>query len=241
MLEVSFCAHSKEQGKLRINAERMRGFTRVVPSTISVCRTHDSGRRDAEDLIERAYARSYGSKIGSHYPNLMTLSDGAGVVLAAVGFRVAKSNTLFLEQYLRLPVESAIEEAAGVAVAREQIVEIGSLASSGRGASLYLFVALAAFLQRNGFLFAVATATEVLQKTFTLFGFELIALGGADQAVLPDGGASWGSYYASNPRVVAGAIVPGCARLERYLPIQHNATLDLVFSYSDAPAEGATA
>jgi Thermostable hemolysin len=69
-------------------------------------------------------------------------------------------------------------------LAHSSIVEIGNLVSIGRGASLFLFVALAAFLHRNRFTYAVATATQSLGRSFDAFGFESIELGQASPQVL---------------------------------------------------------
>jgi hypothetical protein len=47
---------------------------------------------------------------------------------------------------------------------------------------------------------------------------------------LPDKGASWGSYYTCDPRILAGPVAPAFARLQSYLPIEHNTGLEHLFS-----------
>jgi hypothetical protein len=230
VLEVAFRADRRERGTLFLDARRMRSLTRLVPASISITRREDPERPPVEALIEGAFARTYGSKIASHYPRLMSVNDADGKVLAAVGFRPAAEEALFLEQYLKQPVEFVLRRATGLFVSRSALVEIGSLASSGNGASIFLFVALAGYLRQHGFTHAVATATDSMQHAFDFFGFELIELAAADRAALSDGGASWGRYYAKNPKVVAGAIAASAARLERFLPPEHNGDLDRVFS-----------
>ena len=233
MFEVAFRADVGERGKLFIDEQRMRRLTQLQPAVICITREGTEGRRAIETLIERTYAQSYGSKITGHYPALMSVHDAAGAVLAAVGFRAAGPKPLYLEQYLAKPVEACL----GEGVDRTKVVEIGNLASAGKGASLYLFVALAAFLHRQGFTHAVATATEKLQKTFAFLGFDIVTLAAADSQALADRGASWGSYYTHNPRVVASAISPSCVRLERYLPREHNADLASILFLDESPIQ----
>lgn len=239
MLEVAFCADRRERGTLFLDERRMRSFTRLVPTSISIIRREKPERLPVETLIEDAFARSYGSSIASHYPNLMSVHDAHGNVLAAVGFRLAAEETLFLEQYLSQPVELVLKQATALSIPRHELVEIGSLASSGKGASLFLFVALAAYLRQRGFTYAVATATDSMKRAFEFFGFAPIELASADRNVLADRGASWGSYYEKHPKVVAGAIAPSFGRLERFLPAERNGDLGRVFSHAFMPFEEA--
>ncbi|MCB2109038.1 MAG: thermostable hemolysin, partial [Rhodobacteraceae bacterium] len=148
--------------------------------------------------------------------------DAAGEILAAVGFRSASEEPLFLEQYLALPVEQELAAARVINIDREQIVEIGSLASQGKGASIFLFVVLAAYLRQRGFAYACATATGVLRRTFTMFGFDVVELAHASGDRLSDHGDSWGKYYETDPRVIAGGIAGCYAQLERFVPTAQN-------------------
>ncbi len=238
MLEVAFRADLRERGTLLLDTRRLRSLTRLVPKAISLTDRHHPQRPAVEALIQSAYSRVYGSTITRHYSNLMSVHDEADNALAAVGFRAAADEPLYLEQYLKRPVEVALEEATGCFTPRAQIVEVGSLASVGKGASVFLFVGLAAYLRQQGFAYAVATATDALQRAFDFFGFDLIELGAADRDSLFDTSASWGTYYARKPRVLAGAIAPSFSRLERYLPARHNGDLGHVLSTNARPPEG---
>jgi hypothetical protein len=80
-------------------------------------------------------------------PELIALFDAGGQILAAVGFRSADGENLFLEHYLDTPVEHAIAcHSTRALPQREGIVEIGNLASIDRGASRKLFAVLAGVL-----------------------------------------------------------------------------------------------
>lgn len=230
MLEVAFRSDLRDRGTLLLDARRLRSLTRLTPRAISLVDGHHPQRKAIEALIEGTYARVYGSRIVSHYANIMSVHDESENAIAAVGFRSAEDEPLYLEQYLKRPVEAALADAVGSQVPRKRIVEIGSLASVGRGASVFLFVGLAAYLRERGFAYAAATATIGLQRAFEFFDFDLIELATANREALMDTSASWGSYYTRKPRVVAGAIAPSFSRLERYLPAHHNANLGELFA-----------
>ena len=129
---------------------------------------------------------------------------------------MAGKDSLFLEHYLETSVEQLLSRSLGHAVSRRDIVEVGNLASTGKGAALILFLVLANFLEQRGVRYAVVTATRSLHQFFVASGFDPIELGPANPARLPDGGAAWGRYYDENPRVLAGCVVSCQARLAHF-------------------------
>lgn len=169
-----------------------------------------------ERFIEDAYAEAYGSRIQAHYPTLMSVQDEAGVIYAVVGFRHASEERLFLEQYLDAPVEVVMGQAIGTPVERGHVVEIGGLASSGQGATVFLFAAMAHHLQGEGLRFAVATATEELRRIFSRAGLGALQLAKADPRRLEDGGGAWGAYYQADPVVLAGCISTATGPLDHF-------------------------
>ena len=96
------------------------------------------------------------------------------------------------------------------------MVEIGSLASSGQGATVFLFAAMAHHLQSEGLRFAVATATDELRRIFHKAGLGALQLARADPRRLDDGGGSWGAYYQTDPVVLAGSIDAATAPLDHF-------------------------
>lgn len=169
-----------------------------------------------EAFIETSYLNAYGSYIGRHYPTLMSVQDEAGEIYAVVGFRLAGDEPLFLEQYLDGPVEAILSDAVSTTVTRLEIVEIGNLASNGRGATIFLFAAMARHLMTLGANFAVATATEELRGVFSKAGLGAMRLATADPERLFDHGVSWGGYYQTRPAVLAGSIQAAAAPLTRF-------------------------
>lgn len=230
MLEISFNSGDEVQGTLFMDRERVGNLTSLIPSAISLTHLAGPDRAEVEAFIEQVYARRFRSVIARHYPTLMNVHDQHGRVAAAVGVRLAADEPLFLERYLDQPVESALAPAMHDAISRGSIVEIGNLASTSRGASVFLFVTLAAYLRQQQLTHAVVTGTKALRRSFALFGFDFVDLGTANPEALPDGGASWGSYYTRDPKVLGGAIAPACARLEPYLPTEKNGDMKRLFA-----------
>jgi hypothetical protein len=230
VLGVAFQVSSTSQGTIFLDASRMKNLTQIVPHAICLTGPKSPHRREVELLIERTFSNCYGSRISRHYPNLLSVHGADGNVLAAVGFRCAAEEPLFLEQYLSQSVDCAASAAFGAGIKRSNIIEIGNLASDGKGASIFLFVTLAAYLQQHGFTHAVATATDTLRKAFRFLKFDLVELAAADRRALPDQGHAWGTYYERNPVVVACPISQGFGRLERFLPAQNNPDIRALFS-----------
>ena len=169
-------------------------------------------REKVETFITRQFREVHGAQIFVFMPQLLALFDDQGAVRAAVGIRDAGVERLFLEYYLDTSVEQAIADKArpaGTVAVREQIVEIGNLASIDRCASRALFKLLARRLSSEDFQWAVFTGCSSLHRMFAILGLETVGLGRALQARLPLDQQTWGGYYEDNPQVVAGRVGPG--------------------------------
>lgn len=214
MFHVPVTVDSFRAGQLSFDSDAVRRLSSVRPGKISITANHADERREVEAFIERIYAKAYGAVIGQHYPTLISVRDAHGRILAALGVRTAGNHRLFLEQYMDTPVEAGVSEAFGMAVARDQIVEIGNLASAGHGAAVFLFAALTAYLECMGFTHLALTGTRLLRGYFAKLGLDPRDMGHADPARLSDGGKSWGTYYDTEPRLIAGDIRASYARLQ---------------------------
>ena len=185
------------------------------PSVISIMPAFTDERRTVEDFIIDIYGRSYGAKIGVHYPILMSVRDDSNRILAALGFRYADREQLFLEQYLEYPVETVLK------TPRRDIVEIGNLASAGGGASLFLFAALSAYLEHRSMRYAVITGTNFIEKRLRSLGLRPRRLAPADPARLLQKDENWGTYYETAPHVLAGDIDEGYRKLQHALGAEY--------------------
>jgi hypothetical protein len=169
-------------------------------------------RKKVETFIARQFREVHGAHLSVFMPQLLALYDDQGAVRAAVGIRDAGVERLFLEYYLDTSVEQAIADKAkpaGTVAVREQIVEIGNLASIDRCASRALFKLLARRLSTEDFQWAVFTGCSSLHRMFAILGLETVGLGRALQSRLPLDQQTWGGYYEDNPQVVAGRVGPG--------------------------------
>ena len=224
MLQVALKNDDGYENQLCYNNHRLKRFTKLTPALVSIT-THDSPERDAvERFLENEFSRAYMANITQHYPTLMSVQDEDRNILGALGFRYADQETLFLETYLDAPVEQLVSSAYEKQILRREIVEVGSLASHGNGSSIFLFTALTAYMTYQGLNYITVTATDFLHRYFTMLGLHSFTLGVADQSRLPDGGASWGSYYDTSPRILAGSIMPSYEKLQRHLQLQGNCT-----------------
>lgn len=198
-------------------ARRLQRLTADIPLSIAVHPLHQADRPRVEAFLETSYARAFEGRIRSHYPTLMSVQRADGRIEAAVGFRLAARESLFLEQYLDAPIEKALAHRMALNIRRSEIAEIGNLASDSAPATLLLFLALAAHLAEEGCTHAVATATRQLRRSFARVGFATQSLTRAEPARLAEGAADWGAYYARDPEVRVGAIAPALPALTRMM------------------------
>ena len=205
----------QQDGQVQISRKAVERYARATPAVISLTQHFLPERRRVEAFIEKTYAQAYGAKVRMHYPYLMSARDASGEILAAIGFRFARDEKLFLEQYLDRSIEDEISAHLHTPVRRSVIAELGSLASTGHGATFFLFMVLANYLHANGMEYAAITGTRALQRFFGRLGLDPRLLAAADKTRLPDQGASWGSYYETSPKVLFGDIAAGC----RLLPV----------------------
>ena len=212
------------------DGRRMRRFSALTPSVISITGRLVPERRRVEAFIETVFAEHYQAQINQHYPTLMSVRNADDVILGALGFRFAAMERLFLEQYLDQSIESAASGVLGQSVARHGVVEVGNLASKGQGASIFLITALIAYLKQQGYRYVVFTATAMLHQYFTTIGLKPEVIADADQSRLADGGVSWGGYYDTQPRLIVGDIDHSNTRLHRFLGIELQSVDDALFA-----------
>ncbi|MEO6602232.1 MAG: thermostable hemolysin [Polyangiaceae bacterium] len=127
---------------------------------------------------------------------------GGSEVVACAGLTFASTRPFFSERYLDEPVETAIEKRIGSRPQREQIVEIGSLASGvpGLGSEIIRFTPV--FVWSLGMQYILCTSTASLSLALQRLHIPFTALGSAEAERLdPSERGRWGGYYESGPRV----------------------------------------
>jgi hypothetical protein len=211
MLNLDYQENGRSTGTLSMSNGFWLGRLNAKPSIVSIVPAFAKDRQAVENFITDIYVKVYGAQIGVHYPTLMSVSDEDGNIMAALGFRNAAQETLFLEQYLKHPVEEILD------TPRASITEIGSLASAGGGASLFLFAALSAYLHGKNQSHAVVTGTDFLERRLRTLGLKPTRLAPANPDLLLQKDEDWGSYYNTAPHVLAGDISSGYERLQKVL------------------------
>mgnify|MGYP000229918463 CR=1 FL=1 len=186
-----------------------------------VDRTHPD-RAETESYIAEKFYRCYGAQLENFMPELLALRCNSDIS-AAVGFRNAKNNDLFLERYLDTPVDKQLSKILGYRLQRNHITEIGNLVSTWKGSSQLLFIALTELMVRRGCQWTIFTATPEVSKLLSRLGLEQIVLCSADGQRLGADLDRWGSYYETMPKVTAIN-----APLARVMLDEHPLTRDLL-------------
>jgi len=189
-----------------------RARLRLAPQVRLRCHGPDDGSRPAvQAFVAAVYAQHFDARVTTWTPMMVSL-EVDGEIVAAAGYRTGRQ-ALFLERYLGQPVEQAIAARCGVAVMREQIVEIGHLASARAGSGRQLMRALADHLQSLGLRWAVVTATTELRAILDRLLVQSVTLAPAEPSALGTAAALWGSYYTHAPQVIAGELAGNVERL----------------------------
>ena len=228
MLKLCYQEHQINVANLYLQRKRIARMTDLAPSLVNITYRSEAEYQRVKDFIKATYLRCYGAEITVTYPVLMSVCNADGEILAAVGFRYAEQNALFLEQYTKEPVEKKL------ACSRCEIVEIGNLASAGKGASTFLFAALSAYLDMQGVRYAAITGTDFLHRYFKRIGLNPYKMCDASMAAVEDDGQSWGTYYDTRPRVLIGSVDTGVQRLQSMLGAKfesHYSDLSPRFAY----------
>lgn len=171
--------------------------------TLVVYERDDPQRGEIESFIQGIYLARYGAHVRVFTPVLVGLKDEHGQLIAAVGYRCADANPLFLEQYFDAPIEQVMSRNAGVALSRSGLVEVAHLVALKPGQGRRMMSELGALLQSKGVIWIVSTVTRELRHLFVRMGIAPLALGAADASCLGDDVKDWGSYYAHEPVVLA--------------------------------------
>ena len=222
MLTMSIVQDSNETGRLHFNESALRATGRIGASIIDISPYFSPEREKVEAFIRQVYAKTYQADIDIHYPTLMSVRTAEGNILSAIGFRYASEEPLFLEHYTGQPIEQCLSKTYGKLVERNEIAEIGNLASLGGGASIYLFAALSSYLNARHIRYATITGTAALQERIRKLGLEPRALCNAEPALLSDEArAQWGSYYEQNPQVLCGSVEEGVHHLQGALGMMY--------------------
>jgi len=161
---------------------------------------HSTEHRHAlQQFIKGGFSRSYHATLETFMPVLLGI--GGDKPSAALGIRSGVS-PLFVETYMPAPVEDMLAQ-VNFCTERSRIVEIGNLYSqNGRFTQPLLLLTALSLLQLNHAVM-VFTATSALRQLMAKIGLPLTFLCEASKQSLSNEGAEWGTYYETQPQVVA--------------------------------------
>jgi Thermostable hemolysin len=160
-------------------------------------------------FIRAAYVLKYDAYIANIPNRLVAFADSNDKIHAAAGLRDF-TEPFFSEFYLDQPIEAIIGSVARKHVERRNIVEVSCLVSRNPALSMPFLRALVAHAEELGFDWAFFTATKRLETLLRRMRLPLLSLGEASASRVPSP-ELWGTYYETQPRVLA------CAR-EQLLP-----------------------
>ena len=183
--------------------------------------TDHAGRGQIESYIANKFHTEYGAHVTTFAPLLLSMSCNRELS-AAVGVRPARTSALFIEHYLDERIEHYIRSPDGESVNRDDIVEIGNLVATWKGASQLMFLVLGVALYQAGYRWLAFSATDKVERITRKFPFPLQVLCNSDPARLGDRADEWGRYYETGPKVIVGDLKAA------YEKAQHNRALRMV-------------
>lgn len=171
-------------------------------------------RHDTEKFVTRCFQVEYSATV-QYFLERHILSFDKGMLRSVVGYKIAGSLPLYLEQYLSAPAEHVIAQCtqSNTPITRSSLVEVGNLASTSPGSFRRLVLSLCRYFSEMGASWVVFTSTPQLVNTFRKLGMELILLGEANPKNIKNGANHWGNYYQKKPTVMAGNIEYGLHQL----------------------------
>lgn len=177
----------------------------------------DVGRSSVEQKIVDAYHQQFGANLEHFMPTLVSANLPGQDAHLSFGVSAASEHTLFLENYLSMPVEQALSGAVNKPIERSEIIEIGNLAFSHTDRIQDDLIAIANYCYDLGYRYVVCTATRMLRLIFARSGVKPVYLGGANIEDAPCDNTHWGKYYQSSPKIICGNIMAG---IEQLLDVQ---------------------
>jgi hypothetical protein len=166
-------------------------------------RIGDQRRAKAEIFIRTVYATQYEADIDAFPFPLFVLVDDRSAILCAAGVRSAEDG-FFSEFYLDAPIEATLSAISGRTIARSEVLEVCTLASSAPQLTGKFINAIVAFGEANGFAWSFFTLTNRLRNMVEKLGLAPIFLANADRNRISDF-ERWGTYYSDDPKVYAVA------------------------------------
>lgn len=200
-------------------------FTFVSDLLLATENARDRG--EIEKFIANRYKAAFSASIEHFHPYLVARRDMNGEIDFACGFQRADS-PLYLEHYLNEPAEELLARLFNRQMNRDEIVEVGQLATFSIKQTPELFLTVAELLLSMGFRWAMATVTAPLLALCKRCGMKPVHLACANAQQVGAEQSLWGNYYQYHPQVVCAELTQVIGQLRRYVryPIQPISSFD---------------
>lgn len=170
---------------------------------IQVAGLKSEQRNEIEQFIKKGFSKSYQAKVSVTMPHLLALCNGT--YKAALGIR-SGNDDLFIEQYISGVIEQQplfVENN----ITRKDIVEIGHLFSNNQRFTIPLFMITAVSLFYMNYKYMVFSGTEKVINLMAKSGVHCTHLCDAHENKIKSSIDEWGSYYTTNPQVIAVSLL----------------------------------
>jgi hypothetical protein len=184
-------SNKNPQGKTKFNFD------------IQVAAIKSEQRNEIEQFIKKGFSKSYQAKVSVTMPHLLALCNGT--YKAALGIRSGEDD-LFIEQYISGVIEQQpvfVENN----ITRKDIVEIGHLFSNNQRFTIPLFMITAVSLFYMNYKYMVFSGTEKVINLMVKSGVHCTHLCDAHENKIESSTDEWGSYYKTNPKVIAVSLL----------------------------------
>lgn len=175
----------------------------------------DTDRARVESYIQNVFRKHYQADVRDFHPLLMTIENGSGEIISALGLRFAHEQKLVAEAYARQDIGQLFNEKLHINAHREHMIEIGNLASSHSGHAKFLFVAMTRVLSDWHFRWITFTAVPAVINVFRKLQLKPVEVCPAQLKDLTNTRSDWGAYYQHQPRVMLGDIASAHSFLEQ--------------------------
>jgi hypothetical protein len=175
----------------------------MIEANIQNVTPDDTHRSQVEDFIKDIFKRHHGAELHHFAPSLLAIFDQQNQVEAALGYRLAKDEALFLENYLDQSIESLVSHYLGRSIERHTLGETGNLASSNAASCKTLFAYTAEHLHGQGIEWFVSTGTGVMRVVYRRLGIKAHIIHDVKKSSLSEEQqATWGSFYEDKPKII---------------------------------------
>ncbi|CAG9000891.1 MAG: hypothetical protein CENE_02898 [Candidatus Celerinatantimonas neptuna] len=188
----------------------------VSVSNMLLATENASDRTEIEKFIANRYQAAFSASIPHFFPYLVAKRNSFGEIDFACGFQDA-TKPLYLEHYLSEPAETLLGRLFNRQCNRDEIVEIGQLATFSIRLAPELFLAIAQLLLSMGFRWAMATVTGPLLALCKRCGMKPVHIACAYSQQVGTEQSLWGNYYQYHPQVVCAELIQVASQLSHYV------------------------